>query len=106
MFLVHFRRQVKPQTAGVRSRQPVQTHGTALGGFLAPFYAVLFLAMSVFAGAFGGATHRVRFQDESPLGRQDAEVLSFVTGTFVGAISGICFKNDPVFGWTLVVNSR
>ena len=51
----------------------------------------------MFAGAFGGATHRMRFKDESPLGRQDAEVLSFVTGTFGGAISGICFKSDPFF---------
>ena len=51
----------------------------------------------MFAGAFGGATHRMRFKDKSPLGGQDADVLSAVTGAFGEVTNGICFKNDPFF---------
>ena len=58
----------------------------------------------MFAGAFGGATHRLRFKDESPLGGQGAEVLSVVAGIFGGAISGICFRNVQFLGLPLVVN--
>ena len=51
----------------------------------------------MFAGAFGGATNRMRFKDKSPLGGQDAEDLSVVMGAIGGATNGICFKNDPFF---------
>ena len=51
----------------------------------------------MFAGAFGGATHRMRFKDKSPLGEQDVGILSVITGAFGVAISGICFKSDPFF---------
>ena len=63
------------------------------------FYSILLLALSMFAGAFGGATHRMRFKDKSPspLGGKDAEGLSVVAGAFGGATNGICFKNDPFF---------
>ena len=52
----------------------------------------------MFAGAFGGATHRMRFEDESPLGGQGAEVLSVVAGTFGVAVSGVFFRYDPFSG--------
>ena len=51
----------------------------------------------MFAGAFDGATHGLRFKDKSSLGGQDAKILFVITGTFGGVISGICFKNDPFF---------
>ena len=40
------------------------------------FMLFLYLALSVFVGAFGGATHRMRFKDKSPLGGQGVEILS------------------------------
>ena len=42
--------------------------------------------ISMFAGAFGGATRRMRLKDRSPLGGQYAEILSAVTGAFDGVI--------------------